>query len=84
MLGRALVAKGCEACTRDRDREGKAEVLLLSACPLTAADTSLCFLSVCFSASPLNFLHHPGCFPELRLSPSFAHWNPPSALVHRR
>lgn len=62
MLGRDLVAKEFEVCTRDTNGEGNA-VVLLSVCPLTTADTLLCFLSVCFSASPLNFLHHPGCFP---------------------
>lgn len=82
MLGRDLVAEEFEVCTRDTNGEGNA-VVLLSVCPLTTADTLLCFLSVCFSASPLNFLHHPGCFPERRLSVSFARWSPPTALVHR-
>lgn len=80
MLGRALVAKGFEVC--NTGGEGNA-VVLLSVCPLTAAAILLYFLSVCFSASPLNFLHHSGCFPEPRLSTSLAGWSSSPALVQR-
>lgn len=66
MPGRALVAKGCEVCTRDTEWGGKHSNAAV--CPRTTAGTSPCFPSVCFAASPLNFLHHPGCFPELWLS----------------
>lgn len=37
---------------------------VLCACPLRTAGMSLHFLDVCFTASPLNTLHHPGCAPK--------------------
>lgn len=82
VLGRALVAKGHEIVSGTPNREGNT-VMPLSVCPLTTAGTSLCFLSVYFAASPLNFLCHPGCFPELRLSGLVCLQSPPVPLKRK-
>lgn len=46
---------------------GQGSIAALLSVP-SAAGMSLCFFPVCSAASPLHFLHHPGCIPEVRLS----------------